>query len=103
MKAKTALFLACVLGLGGAPALAADQADFDKAYAAAEAARKKAASVSGEWRDTAKIMKKAQKRAEAGDFKAAVRLAEKAEHQGHQGYEQMTTQAGKVGPEPYLQ
>ena len=103
MKATTSLFLACALGLGGATALAADKADFDKAYEAAEAARKKAASVSGEWRDTAKIMKKAQEQAKAGDFKEAVRLARQAEHQGHQGYEQMTKQVGKVGPDPYLQ
>lgn len=82
---------------------ATDQADFEKAYEAAVAAQEKAASVSGEWRDTEKFLKEAKKLAEAGDFEAAVKLAEKAEQQGHRGYEQMTSQAGKVGPEPFLQ
>lgn len=87
-----------------APAVwAADQADFEKAYEAAVAAQEKAASVSGEWRDIGKFLKEAKKLAEAGDFDAAVKLAEKAENQGHRGYEQMTSQAGKVGPEPFLQ
>lgn len=84
-------------------ALAADAAAFEQALAAAEAARAKAASVSGEWRDTAKFLKEAKALAAAGDYAAAVALAKKAEHQGQRGYEQMTSQAGKVGPEPYMQ
>ena len=84
-------------------ALAADAAAFEQALAAAEAARAKAASVSGEWRDTAKLLKEAKALAAAGDYAAAVALAKQAEHQGQRGYEQMTSQAGKVGPEPYMQ
>ena len=86
-----------------AVASAADQSDFDMAYEAAVAAQQQAASVSGEWRDTGKFLKEAKKLAEAGDFEAAVKLARKAEQQGHRGYEQMTSQAGKVGLEPFLQ
>ena len=87
-----------------APAVpAADQADFEEAYEAAVTAQEKAASVSGEWRDIGKFLKEAKKLAAAGDFEAATKLAEKAENQGHRGYEQMTSQAGKVGPEPFLQ
>ena len=82
---------------------ATDQSDFDKAYEVAVAAQQKAASVSGEWRDTGKFLKEAKKFAEAGDFEAAVKLARKAEQQGHRGYEQMASQAGKVGLEPFLQ
>ena len=84
-------------------ALAADAAAFEQALAAAEAARAKAASVSGEWRDTAKFIKQAKALAADGDHAAAVALAKKAEHQGLRGYEQMTSQAGQVGPEPYMQ
>ena len=84
-------------------ALAADAAAFEQALAAAEAARAKAASVSGEWRDTAKFIKQAQALAADGDYAAAVALAKKAEHQGLRGHEQMTSQVGKVGPEPYMQ
>ena len=95
------VMLASCMASGGA--LAADQADFDKAYEAAVAAQQKAASVSGEWRDTAKMLEQAQKMAGEGDFEGAVKLAQQAEHQGQRGYEQMTTQAGKVGLDPFLQ
>ncbi len=103
MKAKVPVFMVLALCLGSTTALAADQTDFDKAYEAAVAAQQKAASVSGEWRDTAKMLKEARKKAEEGDFEGAVKLAKKAEHQGHRGYEQMTSQAGKVGLDPFVQ
>lgn len=98
-RALGLLLLAAPAGI----ALAADAAAFEQALAAAEAARAKAASVSGEWRDTAKFIKQAQALAADGDYAAAVALAKKAEHQGLRGHEQMTSQAGKVGPEPYMQ
>ncbi len=94
---------ALTLSLVAPVALATDQMDFEKAHEAAVAAKKKAASVGGEWRDTGKILKKAKTLAKSGDYEAAIKLARKAEHQGHQGYEQMVSQAGKVGPEPFLQ
>lgn len=90
-------------GLAAGLAQAADQARFDAAYAEAVAAQEKAASVGGEWRDIGKFLKQAQQLAKEGDFEAAVKLAQRAEHQGHAGYEQMTSQQGKVGPEPFLQ
>lgn len=103
MKFWTPALIASALFFAVPTASAADQADFEKAYEAAVAAQEKAASVSGEWRDIGKFLKEAKKLAEAGDFEAAVNLAQKAENQGHRGYEQMTSQAGKVGPEPFLQ
>ena len=103
MKSWTPALIASALFFAVPTVLAADQAEFGKAYEAAVAAQEKAASVSGEWRDIGKFLKEAQKLAEAGDFEAAVKLAQKAENQGHRGYEQMTSQAGKVGPEPFLQ
>ena len=56
--------------------------------AAAEAARKKAASVGGEWRDIGKILKKAKKALKAGDGSKCVKLANKARRQGEIGYAQ---------------
>ena len=93
---------AALLALSAGAALAADAAAFEQALAAAEAARAKAASVAGEWRDTAGFIKQAQALAADGDYAAAVALARQAEHQGRRGYEQMTSQAGEVGPEPYM-
>ena len=103
MKFRTPALATLALCLAAPAVPAADQGDFEKAYEAAVAAQEKAASVSGEWRDTGKFLKQARKLADAGDFEAAIKLAEKAESQGHRGYEQMTSQAGKVGPEPFLQ
>ncbi len=102
MKQQTSILL-LTLCLASGFAQAGDQASFDAAYTAAEEARKKADSVGGEWRDTAKFLKQAKALAEKGEFEAAIKLAKKAEHQGHAGYEQMTSQAGKVGPEAFLQ
>lgn len=62
--------------------------DAEKACAAAEAARKKAASVGGEWRDIGKTIKKAKKAMKAGDDKKAIKLCNKARQQGEIGYEQ---------------
>ncbi|NEV62937.1 hypothetical protein [Thiorhodococcus minor] len=55
---------------------------------AAEAARKKAASVGGEWRDTAKMITEAEGLAKSGKFEESIALANKAERQGELGYEQ---------------
>ena len=103
MRLQIFALMVLSLCLGARVALAVDQASFDQAYDAAVVAKEKAASVGGEWRDTDKILKQAKSLAEAGDFEAAVQLAKKAEYQGHRGHEQMTSQAGKVGPEPFLQ
>ncbi|MDT8404637.1 LysM peptidoglycan-binding domain-containing protein [Sulfuriflexus sp.] len=60
--------------------------------AAAEAARKKAASVGGEWRDTGKILKSAKKALAAGDVAECIKLANKARRQGEMGYAQALEQ-----------
>jgi hypothetical protein len=75
---------------------AATQAD--EAIAAAEAARKKASSVRGEWRDTGKLIKEAQDLAKSGDFAAAIALADKARRQGEMGYEQAIREQGATFP-----
>lgn len=80
-------------------AFADPKADFDKAYASAEAAVKKAASMKNEWRDSGKMLKKAQEAAKAGDFAKAIKLAKAAEFQGvtAQSQAQAQTNAGNPG------
>lgn len=68
------------------------KAGAEKAIAAAEKARKKAASISGEWRDTAKFIKKARAALKDGKVKKAIKLANKAELEGIAGYEQAHSQ-----------
>ncbi|MEE9358663.1 SoxXA-binding protein [Candidatus Vondammii sp. HM_W22] len=63
-----------------------------QAIADADIARKKAASVAGEWRDTGKMIKKAKKLVDEGDFPAAIKLAGKAQQQGELGYDQAVAQ-----------
>lgn len=69
-----------------------------EAIEAAEAARKKAASVNGEWRDTAQFIKDAEALAKSGDFEAAIALADKARRQGEMGYEQALRERGATFP-----
>jgi hypothetical protein len=59
----------------------------------ADAARKKAASVQGEWRDTGKLIKEAQSALKNGDTVKAMKLAAEAHKQGVLGYQQATSQA----------
>lgn len=73
---------------GGAYAGAADDAIAD-----AKAAQKQASSVDGEWRDTGKMIKKAEKLLQEGKATEAEKLAREAEAQGMLGYMQATTQA----------
>ncbi|MEJ2621183.1 MAG: SoxXA-binding protein [Candidatus Thiodiazotropha sp.] len=67
-------------------------AKVQKLIDAADSARKQAAEVGGEWRDTSKMIKKAKALLEKGDFVAAAKLANKAAKQGHLGYEQAMSQ-----------
>ena len=67
----------------------------EKALAHAEAARKKAASVGGEWRDIKKILKKAKKAKKAGNESKCIKLATKARRQGEIGYAQALRERSK--------
>ncbi len=55
---------------------------------AAEEARKKAAAVGGEWRDTAEMITNAEGLANSGNDAEAIDLANKAKRQGELGYTQ---------------
>ncbi len=64
----------------------------------AEAARKKAASVGGEWRDIGKFIKNAKKALANGKYEKAINLAKKAARQGELGYQQMMNQKDNYMP-----
>ncbi len=64
----------------------------EAAIAAAKEAQKQAKSVGGEWRDTGKMIKKAEKLLKEGKAEKAMKLAEEAEAQGMLGYMQATSQ-----------
>jgi len=86
---------ALALTLSGAvamPVQAGEAEDFNAAIEKAEKARKKAASVKGEWRDTGKIIKKAKAAAKKGDYGKAMHLANNAYRQGELGYQQALDQ-----------
>ena len=69
-----------------------EKPDFEAAWAEADEARKKAASVGGEWRDTGKMLKKAKEAAAAGEHEKAMKLVNKAKKQGELGYEQAVSE-----------
>ncbi len=95
MKILTAT--AMMLLLAGT-SFAASQADFDKAYAAAEAARQEAAKMKNEWRDTAKMLRKAKKLANTGELDTAIKMAKAADFQGKMAVKQTKAQANAGNP-----
>jgi hypothetical protein len=94
-KTAKALFIAAALAFAGSSYLApASAAGMDpvKAIQDAKDAQKQAASVGGEWRDTGKMIKKAEELLKQGKNKEAAEMAEAAEVQGMLGYMQATSQ-----------
>src|ERR1700761_7228771 len=74
------IILVAVLVMAGAmPAVAASEADFKAAYAAAEAAEKQADQLRNKWTTTEAELAAAKKAASAGDFDAAIAAAREAE------------------------
>ena len=100
MNTKVILSAVSLL-LASGIACAADQAAFDKAMAEAKEAVQVAAAAKGEWRDTGKMLKEAEKAAAAGDYAKAVKLAEAAKMEGILGAQQANGQAN-VGNPGYL-
>ena len=98
-KALAASVMALTLmGSLSAAVAADDKATYEALAAEAEAARKKAASVGGEWRDTGKFLKQAEEAAGKEDYATAVKLAKKAKFEGEAGYEQAMAQQTLVMP-----
>jgi hypothetical protein len=80
MFSNSALALASILTISAATtALAATDADFKAAYAAADAANKEAGSLRNQWTVTATALTDAKKAADAGDFDKAIAAAKEAE------------------------
>jgi hypothetical protein len=76
---RNLLSTAVLLLAGATSALAASEADFKAAYAAAEAANKQAAGLRNQWTTTAATLAAAKKAGDSGDFDQAVAQAKEAE------------------------
>ena len=70
-----------------------EKAAFEAAYEAGEAARKAARKLGFEWRDTKRMLRRAKKLAEQGEYEKAIRLANRARRQGELGVLQAKEQA----------
>ena len=66
---------------------------FNEALVKANETRKQAAEMSHEWRDTAKMLKNAQKAAEEGDLEKAMALVAEAQIQSEQAIIQAQREA----------
>jgi len=91
---KTLLLTAsvAVFSSGYLATVSAADMSAEASIAAAKEARKQAKSVGGEWRDTGKMIKKAQRLLKEGKAKEAAKIAQEAEAQGMLGYMQATSQ-----------
>lgn len=74
-----------------------EQGEFEAMYAATKQTLKMANKAGYQWRDSGKILKKAEKAAAAGDYKKAERLANQAREQGEFALAQAKDQAD-AGP-----
>jgi hypothetical protein len=88
LAASLALFSGACITQASAAGMSAEQA-----IAAAKEARKQASSVDGEWRDTGKMIQKAEALLKEGKTKEAAKMAEEAEIQAMLGYMQATSQS----------
>jgi hypothetical protein len=76
---RTLLLISGFLFASLAPALAASEADFKLAYAAAESAEKEAGQLRNQWTTTETALAAAKKAAASGDFEGATASAKEAE------------------------
>ena len=77
--ARNMTLVAVLLVSGALPALAASEADYNAAYAAADAAEKEAGQLRNRWTTTEARLAAAKKAAAAGDFDTATASAKQAE------------------------
>ena len=81
MRTTARLFSVALLSLGLITGCAStdessDSVSAEQAIADAKAANAEAKAVNYEWRDTGKMIKKAEKKLEAGDDEGAIKIAE---------------------------
>ena len=74
-----AMLASLLLIAAATPALAASEANFKAAYAAAESAEKQAGTLRNQWITTETTMKAAKLAADKGDFDAATAAAKEAQ------------------------
>ena len=79
---RLALISVLVFGCASYGTANATQEDYNAAVADAKKSLKDAKEAKYEWRDSGKILDKADKAAKAGDFTTAIKLANQAKHQG---------------------
>jgi len=98
-KIFAGIALATVLlsGCAGSGSTATTETTYNAALAEAKASLKVAKKAHFEWRDTGKLLKKADKAAKAGDFEKATKLAKKANRQNQLALVQSKDQAN-AGP-----
>lgn len=89
---KQFLLAATIAATGAVFSSSALAGPAEDAIADAKEAQKQANSVGGEWRDTKKMIKKAEKLLKEGKAEAAEKLAREAEAQGMLGYMQAVSQ-----------
>lgn len=99
MSMRKFSFIAAIVGAGllltacaGNTMAEPDEKSYKAAYEAAEAARKEAANVQHEWRDTAKMLEQAEEMAAKGDYAGAQKLADKARRQSENAVAQAKEQ-----------
>ena len=90
---KQLILMTFLSALALAAAASETQESFDTAYQAAEEARRQAADVGYEWRDTEEMLEDAKGAAANSDFDTAVKLANEAKTQGELGVQQAAREA----------
>ncbi len=91
------LVISFAVGCAGTTEEAAPGGDAAAAIAAAKAANKKAAAENYEWRDTGKLIKKAEKALKAGKEAEAIKLANKARRQAENAVKQKYSEMERLG------
>jgi len=97
MKLRTITTTAALLALLTTPVISMASTSFDQAKKEAAAEIDKAKAAGFEWRDSRKILKKAEQAEKAGDHKKALKLANQAKKQGINAVAQSKTQTS-AGP-----
>ncbi len=93
LPALIGLLLLGVATKSDASESAAEKEIYEAAYQAAEETRQQAAAAGFEWRDTAKVLAQSKKRAQAGDFRAAMELVNRAQREAELGVKQAQIEA----------
>jgi len=93
LKKLALLTTAAALLLSSNVFAGATKAHADKAISQASMANEAAKKLGYEWRDTGKLIKKAKKMVSKKDYSKAIKLAKKAEAQGHDAVAQSHSEA----------